>query len=221
MTKAKTGVFLSMGRLPQIVGQAALAASMLAGGASLLNAGGAMAAACAGTNGANYDLTVIHPPLPGGTTLCSSPVGLPPAGNEFVTIDTKFTPERPGPETGETKYFIHSLEHAFIAVQLDSDFDLNPGSVTKTLWADAGFTIPILTASPLVSTNGSNTGLVQILNPTANIYVKDSYTVGAGGQLDNYTNTFQTPGPLPILGAGAAFGFSRKLRGRIKAARLV
>ena len=28
------------------------------------------------------------------------------------------------------------------------------------------------------------------------------------------------PGPLPILGAGAAFGFSRKLRSRIKAARL-
>jgi hypothetical protein len=26
----------------------------------------------------------------------------------------------------------------------------------------------------------------------------------------------QTPGPLPILGAGAAFGFSRKLRSRIK-----
>ena len=26
-------------------------------------------------------------------------------------------------------------------------------------------------------------------------------------------------GPLPILGAGAAFGFSRKLRSRIKAAR--
>ena len=218
MTQINAGVSFK-GRLPQIVGQAALAASVLAGGASLLNAGGAMADACTGTNGANYDLTVIAPPLPGGTTLCSSPVGLPPAGNKFVAIDTKFTPERPGPETGETRYFIHSLEHAFIAVQLDSDFDLNPGSVTKTLWADKDFSIPILTASPLVSTDGSNTGLVPILNPTANIYVKDSYTVGAGGQLDNYTNTFQTPGPLPILGAGAAFGFSRKLRSRIKVGR--
>jgi hypothetical protein len=29
----------------------------------------------------------------------------------------------------------------------------------------------------------------------------------------------QTPGPLPILGAGAALGFSRKLRRRIRAAR--
>ncbi|MFM7464751.1 MAG: hypothetical protein ACKO28_04655 [Cyanobium sp.] len=35
---------LPMGRLPQLVGQAALPASVLAGGGSLLNAGGAMVA---------------------------------------------------------------------------------------------------------------------------------------------------------------------------------
>jgi hypothetical protein len=39
---------------------------------------------------------------------------------------------------------------------------------------------------------------------------------------DNSVNqrleTSSVPGPLPILGAGAAFGFSRKLRSRIKAA---
>lgn len=35
-----------------------------------------------------------------------------------------------------------------------------------------------------------------------------------------YVNAFyQTPGPLPVLGAGVAFGFSRKLRQRIKASR--
>ena len=210
-----------MGRLPQIVGQAALAASVLAGGASLLNAGGAMAVACTGSNGAKYDFVNLTTPPPAFTTNCSSPVGLPPAGNIFVTIDTKFTPELPGVTSGKTEFSIESLHAAFIAVQLDSDFDLNPGSVTKTLWADAGFTTPILTGSPLVSTDGSNTGLVPIIGNYTKIYVRDSFTVGAGGQLDNYTNTFQTPGPLPILGAGAAFGFSRKLRGRIKAARLV
>ena len=37
-----------------------------------------------------------------------------------------------------------------------------------------------------------------------------------GDMSDDYQ---QVPGPLPILGAGAAFGFSRKLRGRIKASR--
>ena len=39
-----------------------------------------------------------------------------------------------------------------------------------------------------------------------------------GESLTGITDTVtQTPGPLPILGAGAAFGFSRKLRNRIKA----
>lgn len=53
------------------------------------------------------------------------------------------------------------------------------------------------------------------------ICVTDTLTVTAGaGSIDNYVNQYrQTPGPLPILGAGAAFGFSRKLRSRIKAAR--
>lgn len=38
-----------------------------------------------------------------------------------------------------------------------------------------------------------------------------------GSTVSSWTNTIsQTPGPLPILGAGAAFGFSRKLRRRIK-----
>ncbi len=40
------------------------------------------------------------------------------------------------------------------------------------------------------------------------------------GVVDNVTDNYkQSPGPLPLLGAGAAFGFSRKLRGRIKGSR--
>lgn len=42
-------------------------------------------------------------------------------------------------------------------------------------------------------TSGPNTGITQITN-----------------------SIYQTPGPLPLLGAGAAFGFSRKLRQRVK-----
>lgn len=41
--------------------------------------------------------------------------------------------------------------------------------------------------------------------------------LGSGASVSSWNNTIsQTPGPLPILGAGAAFGFSRKLRRRIK-----
>jgi hypothetical protein len=56
--------------------------------------------------------------------------------------------------------------------------------------------------------------------------VSMSWSTSGSGLLnsitDTYTNTRFTPdnptvpGPLPILGAGAAFGCSRKLRRRIK-----
>jgi hypothetical protein len=216
MTQINPGVSFK-GRLPQIVGQAALAASVLAGGASLLNAGGAMAANCLGTNGDKFDLITLTSAPP--SLNCSSPV----AGNNLlVTIDSDFPSpgELPGPASGKSEFSIESKHGHFLKVLLDSDFDTPPGTVTKTLWADAGFTIPILTDSPLVSTNGSSTGFIGIKGNYNKIYVRDEYVVGSGGQLDNYTNTFETvPGPLPILGAGAAFGFSRKLRSRIKAGR--
>jgi hypothetical protein len=37
-----------------------------------------------------------------------------------------------------------------------------------------------------------------------------------GGSFTTFADTPSVPGPLPVLGAGAAFGFSRKLRQRIK-----
>jgi hypothetical protein len=40
------------------------------------------------------------------------------------------------------------------------------------------------------------------------------------GPIEGYQNIYrQVPGPLPILGASAAFGFSRRLRSRVKASR--
>jgi len=59
--------------------------------------------------------------------------------------------------------------------------------------------------------------------------IVDSWTVGGDSQfstLEDINNLFtqkpgrvpsEVPGPLPLLGAGAAFGLSRKMRARIKA----
>ena len=58
------------------------------------------------------------------------------------------------------------------------------------------------------------------------IYVRDSWSIhlGSAANIDiiqnDYTQTDRVPGPLPLLGAGAAFGFSRRIRNRIKGARL-
>jgi hypothetical protein len=59
------------------------------------------------------------------------------------------------------------------------------------------------------------------------ISVTDEYLVTTGS-INSFQNSFiqlpgsdpeTVPGPLPLLGAGAAFGFSRRLRARVLAAR--
>ncbi len=64
-------------------------------------------------------------------------------------------------------------------------------------------------------------GMFEIANPVDYQLLNIEVAWNTGdGIIDNATNNYkQSPGPLPILGAGAAFGFSRKLRGRIKASR--
>ncbi len=65
----------------------------------------------------------------------------------------------------------------------------------------------------------TNKGILPLDPGIDKLYIEDLATPN-NSTIDNYQNVFrQTPGPLPILGAGAAYGFSRKLRGRIKASR--
>ena len=54
------------------------------------------------------------------------------------------------------------------------------------------------------------------------LYIIDTLDPGTLGEIFDYANGFrqEVPGPLPVLAAGAAFGFSRKLRRRLKASRL-
>jgi hypothetical protein len=48
------------------------------------------------------------------------------------------------------------------------------------------------------------------------IYIRDGWSVQDGHVLQSVTNGItQVPGPLPILGAAAALGWSRKLRRRV------
>jgi hypothetical protein len=209
MTQINAGVSFK-GRLPQIVGQAALAASVLAGGASLLNAGGAMAVDC---------LSATLPP-PVYTPLTGTPPAVGSCSSlnlDEVDVTNQFTP--PTTTSGTITYSLTaSPDHWWTSVELDSTHGGVNVSVKKDVFQDAALTIPI--AAPLISDNGNVDGPVPITGMPKTIYVRDVYTIGAGGQLASINNEFvQTPGPLPILGAGAAFGFSRKLRSRIKAGR--
>ncbi len=89
------------------------------------------------------------------------------------------------------------------------------GSIFKYIYSDDTFSTLVQTlhvddAMPM-QTKALSGGYTKL-------YVRDVYT---GTGIVTMQNNFQTPGPLPVLGAGAAFGFSRKLRSRIKAARAV
>jgi len=63
----------------------------------------------------------------------------------------------------------------------------------------------------------------SVLAPGA-YYVKvarfPGLTLNAGQAYTLQISTSSVPGPLPLLGAGAAFGFSRKLRQRVKSSSL-
>ena len=71
-----------------------------------------------------------------------------------------------------------------------------------------------------VSTNGAP-ALPAFFGPgIQKIRVTDSWQAPLGGSIDAISNNFtQTvPGPLPLFGAAAAFGWSRRLRSRVKPA---
>jgi hypothetical protein len=78
--------------------------------------------------------------------------------------------------------------------------------------------------NPLMSMNGAAANTTFGPNPTSVSVALEWFTVG-NATMSDITSTFtQTdapipagvPAPLPLIGAGAAFGFSRRLRRRIK-----
>jgi hypothetical protein len=215
-----------MGRIPQFLGQAAMAASIFAVSASLINAGGAKAVACNGSNGANFDYTLIGVPTQGGFPApvgnCISPV----AGNPLlVNVDHDYPDaNQPFNTTGTLSYTLVSYQNPFLAANIDADIDglgTYNFNYTKEVFDNQNFTgTPVTLTYTNINGTPNADGPKALTGFGSQIWVRDSWTITGDAEVDNITNTFQTPGPLPILGAGAAFGFSRKLRGRIKAARL-
>jgi hypothetical protein len=119
---------------------------------------------------------------------------------------------------------ITAANFVFTEVDIDSNAisSSSPPSVLVGTYTFTGTNSPVV----LTSTNGSSSFDPVNGGPTT-ITVNNNYN-GAGGAIDTMQNSFQqrantdrVPGPLPLLGAGAAFGFSRRIRSRIKGARLV
>jgi hypothetical protein len=243
MTLMNLGVSPMKGRLVKSAAFSALALSSLAG--SVLLSGGDAKACQTGTATLSVLLlpgtgtgtcTIIDPDpligvhdkeatiitpinLPGGTNVAFELTGLF-SPNSQVQIDTDFNPPLVGPGSIVQQYTVKDLTANRYIDGFDLAFDgMNPVSginprVVKDIFDNPNFTgSPILT----LSLDGPGSTPVTSVPRRSQYWIRDTFTPG-DGSIDNALNTVRNvPGPLPILGAGAAFGFSRKLRGRIKA----
>lgn len=174
------------------------------------------ASACPGTDGL---FTVSGLTNQGGPAPLPNDMGTPCQLNTMgimATVGTQWTAGQIN-TNGSYSYSLTSSGMPFSTFSLNADIGFSPtdGSITKEIFSDAGLTMLIGT----VTSNSTPSATITLSDQTlTTIYVKDTWMVGTSGQMNSISNNFKlTPGPLPVLGAGAAFGFSRKLRSRIKA----
>ncbi len=142
----------------------------------------------------------------------------------MYSVNVNFNPVIPPPTIGSYTYDLGITQagidagHRFADVALGVDHQGGGQVVTKTV-VGGGNPNPVL-----ISLDGAEIGPIPLSGTS--ITVTDSWVLdqnaGSVSSISNtYTQTSSVPGPLPLLGAGAAFGFSRRIRSRIKGARLV
>jgi len=143
-----------------------------------------------------------------------------------IHVDLAFAPVRGFAQNGELRYKIrvtNPLKFISGATLSNTSTNLTASDyqIEKTFWTDDTFT----TAIPTLELNNPPTPVGGLNFTDQTLYIKDIWSVrpGATGSLTNIQNAFgqkfnnaTVPGPVPLLGIGAAFGFSRKLRKRIK-----
>jgi len=192
------------------------------------------------TNGDKI-LTFITPPTLGvGNIDFSSNLNFPPPGPENNTWDVavNFTPTSFGPDGAvglfEYKFEINQTLEPFAyfkQISLDTTHGGTNPTASKYVYAsEADFfaDVNLLLPNParvaqLTSLNGVASTVALPFNTYKTLWVRDSFTPGSAGSLKTLVNEYTqgdssitVPGPLPVLGAGMALGFSRKLRSRIK-----
>ena len=237
-------------RLKATIPRIAVAFSLLIGAGSLLSAGSAQAAnayACApkvpagpgGIFSINFNAILAGDTITCGDkefTINSFNFGnpgsidfewveinpLPGFADDLFSANINFTPSLVGIVGGKTGFFDYNLKildpkFRFDSVQLDSTVAVNVNSPGKTSVIKS-----IVSGPTLFSLDGAPDGPVAFQTPSP-ITVRDTWNVVNRDVLTNIKDTYtqeEVPSPLPLLGAGLAFGWSRKLRSRVRAAGL-
>jgi hypothetical protein len=242
MSQLKTAAMAVTWRLGRSVASTALALSACAGGL-LLSGGEAKAKVCwTGTfpspstppdfpcTDGDFTLDWISgPPAPTNSRPApivdevnlndngSVPIGLPQP-NDTASIQLVWEPDADYTTPSVFEYKItHDGGELFGFSRLDPagavydiikelSYDSNFSTIFATLHVDSD----PLTPMP---------GIAEVFYPLENDFLYSRVTINSAIDLNDIDDFHQTPGPLPILGAGTAFGLSRKLRSRIKASR--
>jgi hypothetical protein len=223
---------LDIFKLKPAISSSLTVASLFLSATALINAGDSKAApvfcylsnlaSCSFTDGTFTANSFTITPSTGW----SGPV--PPFPLDYVTIDvmngalqinTAFAPNKSVPAGATLKYNASTIglpfQQAFTTSSVAGIPPIAGGTtnVTSTLTG-----LP----NPLVSINAMvDSGLFTV--PVQSTMVSSVFTTGGSGNIGNFVITLtpgspvanNVPGPLPILGAGAAFGFSRRMRRRI------
>jgi len=143
-------------------------------------------------------------------------------GSGAGATSLSFSPNRAASTTGTFSYTATLLSGlTFNKAQSNiTGSTLGGGSRTTTL-DSPGLTAPVTTTSGSSSNVAFNPGLTsQTFTQTFGFtFSMDPDNLSAvGGSFNATPATTAVPGPLPLMGAAAAFGFSRKLRARIRSA---
>jgi hypothetical protein len=151
----------------------------------------------------------------------------PNFGDDFWSFEVKARTPASGPFELTYTYDVEIVDGVFPVGTSDPWYfegvRLESNVVTET---DPATRITKLIAPPgeeLISLDGVPSGPRDYIfeNNFKKITITDSVSAPTGSLVTSLTNAWtqkpvtQTPGPLPILGAGAAFGMSRRIRRRI------
>lgn len=151
--------------------------------------------------------------------------------NTPYNLSLDFNPNRNNilNDVGNLRYKIAITDPSkiFDQVRLANQGDITNGeyTITKTFW-NSDYTVQVI--SDVLANPVSPDGITLASLGLQTLYVQDEWNVqpGANGSINSLQNSFgQTdippvPGPLPLVGIGAAFGLSRRIRSRINGARL-
>ena len=166
--------------------------------------------------------------IPGvtGSKVSDVEFSIVPASTTPWHVDLDFNPDDTGINAGSLTYKIQIVDEQNADCNLVGCYDwfdkvvLNSGrdtdtTITKTFgrgYDAVNDQITDVYDTLQLTTNSTDTGYAH--PPYSKwLYVKDSWSAQPGNMVDNLANQYsQVPAPLPLLGAGAAFGSIRKLR---------